>query len=340
MSRAFALGRATTADVLSSSISSLDEDTINEVVLAAASKEEVDTVEMRQRKLDSLEFQKELIDDEREEAEDAKEELRAAKQAHDEAEVHAEDTERKSMKDKSAVAGTRKAADKETARTETMFVEKVKDLREKIDNEGAEQLTVAELETLMDLARDSSVEREKAALAKLEAKIDAMRSRINTENDSHEKDRDSVRLVDVANALEEIEETVTAKESVREPKKKPVTTTGNEDVASAETTAMNVVDPAHDAQLTPTFESSPKREARKDAVTTTNKNIEKMQDMLGGMLSKLKTQVNKRLCTICPSHHLFVPRLHIKRIYSKFTYQHNRMNHLYILGGNDIMLIV
>ncbi len=39
---------------------SLDQDTINEVVLAVASPTEEDTLDMRMRKLESLEFQREV----------------------------------------------------------------------------------------------------------------------------------------------------------------------------------------------------------------------------------------------------------------------------------------
>jgi LETM1 and EF-hand domain-containing protein 1 len=62
MSRAFTLtSKAFQAeDVLKSSLSSLDSDTINEVVLAAASSAEENTVDFRKRKLESLQFQKEV----------------------------------------------------------------------------------------------------------------------------------------------------------------------------------------------------------------------------------------------------------------------------------------
>ena len=46
--------------VLKSSMSFLDRDTINEVVLQAASRGEADTTEMRRRRLESLQFQKEV----------------------------------------------------------------------------------------------------------------------------------------------------------------------------------------------------------------------------------------------------------------------------------------
>jgi hypothetical protein len=72
MSRAFNLSHiprssspaaATAVDpqqVLKSSMSALDADTINEVVLNAASQGEADTTAMRRRRLESIEFQKEV----------------------------------------------------------------------------------------------------------------------------------------------------------------------------------------------------------------------------------------------------------------------------------------
>merc|ERR1711968_213273 len=71
MSRAFSLTVTTfegSAEKLGKTISSFDEDVINEVVLSASKGTEEDTVDMKLRKLESLEHQEELIDDEREEA--------------------------------------------------------------------------------------------------------------------------------------------------------------------------------------------------------------------------------------------------------------------------------
>lgn len=64
MSRTFTITQSSvvqTEDVLKSSMSSMDLDTINEIVLAAASPEEENTPDMRKRKLDSLQFQKEVF---------------------------------------------------------------------------------------------------------------------------------------------------------------------------------------------------------------------------------------------------------------------------------------
>ena len=67
MSRAFYLTSTSAApeEVLKSSISSLTDQTINEVVLAAASPTEANSVEMKKRKLESLTFQNEMISEER-----------------------------------------------------------------------------------------------------------------------------------------------------------------------------------------------------------------------------------------------------------------------------------
>lgn len=62
MSRAFQLTSATDEPeaVLKSSMSALDADTINEIVVASASPSEEDSVEIRKRKLESIKFQQEV----------------------------------------------------------------------------------------------------------------------------------------------------------------------------------------------------------------------------------------------------------------------------------------
>lgn len=79
MSRAFMISSTSLQmkpeDVLQSSMSSLDSDLVNEVVLAVAKPSEAALPEIQRRKLESLEFQQELIEDEREETEEAKQEM-------------------------------------------------------------------------------------------------------------------------------------------------------------------------------------------------------------------------------------------------------------------------
>lgn len=62
MSRAFMLTSPSDdpEQILKSSMSSLDSDTINEVVIAVASAGEENTMDIRLRKLDSIQFQKEV----------------------------------------------------------------------------------------------------------------------------------------------------------------------------------------------------------------------------------------------------------------------------------------
>ena len=74
MSRAFNLATTNnfSEDVLKSSISSLTDDTINEVILAAALPTEANSIEIQKRKLDSLQFQNEMINEEREESDEAR----------------------------------------------------------------------------------------------------------------------------------------------------------------------------------------------------------------------------------------------------------------------------
>ena len=95
MSRAFMLTSPVvtstkTEDVLKSSMSSLDSDLLNEVVLVevaakiAASKGDEDLIamtqmEMQERKLESLQFQEEMIEDEREDADEAQQKVTGMK---------------------------------------------------------------------------------------------------------------------------------------------------------------------------------------------------------------------------------------------------------------------
>ena len=67
MSRAFTLQHNSleTSAGLSKSLASMDEDTVNEIVLAAANPTEQNSNDMRRRKLESLQFQAELINEER-----------------------------------------------------------------------------------------------------------------------------------------------------------------------------------------------------------------------------------------------------------------------------------
>jgi len=73
MSRAFLLTSkySQPEEILKSSMSSLDSEIINEVVLAVAKPEEESSIEIKVRKLESLEFQSDMIREERDDKEEA-----------------------------------------------------------------------------------------------------------------------------------------------------------------------------------------------------------------------------------------------------------------------------
>lgn len=132
ISRAFSLSFVPTETILRNSLSSLDDDVVNEVVLEAARPEELSTVEMRQRKLDSLERAEEMIEDDQK----AKEEAEAT------------------------------AAEKPTT-----VVDKEGYVSELPEEVVGDSLIVAEIQALGDMASGSAVSREKEELALLKTKL-------------------------------------------------------------------------------------------------------------------------------------------------------------------------
>lgn len=140
MSRAFTLhqgeqGSVPSGDQLRDSLSSLDEEIINEVVIAAARPSEENTIDMKTRKLESLQFQQEMILEEREDTEDARQ---AAKQAEPAA----------------AVSVSASAVDEKTPPAAPV--------------EKEQKLSLNEMQALSDLV--NPVEREKNELAELRSK--------------------------------------------------------------------------------------------------------------------------------------------------------------------------
>jgi len=146
MSRAFSLKSTQNIDTerLADSMSSLDSDVINEVVLAAANQTEENSVEIKKRRLESIEFQKEMIQDELEDAQDA-------------------------------MASSQKVKPGKDLIDESQKISVTGDTTSKLENNGNAQintqndsrpveLTLAEIEVLGDLARGSVVEREKIQL--------------------------------------------------------------------------------------------------------------------------------------------------------------------------------
>jgi LETM1 and EF-hand domain-containing protein 1, mitochondrial len=81
MSRAFTLEAPDPASALALSISAMDTDVVTEVMIEAASKEERETASYRAMKLESLERQNELIEQEHRRREEALKKKKAAEAA-------------------------------------------------------------------------------------------------------------------------------------------------------------------------------------------------------------------------------------------------------------------
>ena len=174
MSRAISLSSTSRnpEDVLKNSMSSLDADTINEIVLAVASPGEQNTIDMKTRKLESIQFQKELIEDEREEKEDAKASAKTTKDIEDKV---------KSAEIDSKVVATNIPINTNQANTMKSDIDdRIKKVEVAVKDSTSKsvdiksELSVDEIQAIGDLTRGSSVEREKAELAKLEASVDAV----------------------------------------------------------------------------------------------------------------------------------------------------------------------
>ncbi len=174
MSRAISLSSTSRnpEDVLKNSMSSLDADTINEIVLAVASPGEQNTIDMKTRKLESIQFQKELIEDEREEKEDAKASAKTTKAIEDK--VNSAEIDPKVVATSIPINTNQANSMKSDIDDKIKKVEvAVKDSTSKpVDIKS--ELSVDEIQAIGDLTRGSSVEREKAELAKLEASVDAV----------------------------------------------------------------------------------------------------------------------------------------------------------------------
>lgn len=132
MSRAFSItsSAAQAEDVLRSSISSLDSDTINEVVLSLATPADENKMDIRKRKLESLQFQQEMIEEERGETAEAAIKVLAEDKAKKDSKLAQQDTK--------STLGTSAGAPPSDAKR-------------------LEKLTVQEVEAIGDLTRQSAV---------------------------------------------------------------------------------------------------------------------------------------------------------------------------------------
>ena len=178
------------------SMAALDSDIINEVVLNSASKSEVDTPDMRRRLLESIQFQKDMIDEERQEQEDATASSAAAAAAKTSSSSSSKasialNASEQSALDTAAVGGAVDASsdavatahEKEPTKASSAISVPIPvdtDITPvggvSVDGKPREkqELTINELIALGDLARGSALKREISELAVLEAYLEAL----------------------------------------------------------------------------------------------------------------------------------------------------------------------
>ena len=189
MSRAFSITSNIDAntDRLVKSISALEPDVINEVVLSASSPSEENSVDMKKRRLESIEFQNELIADEREEVEEAKAKAKLKIKNEESTKVGESNEEMKLMDE----------------------------LTHSKSSESTE-LTLQEIEVLGDLARGSAVESERLQLHMIKASITELDSEISP-SISQNTSSGTLRVRD-ANFLKYLYESIIKHSSTGRPK--------------------------------------------------------------------------------------------------------------------------
>lgn len=222
MSRAFMLSTKSYArgsfadpeDVIRSSMSSLDSDTINEVVLDSIKSEEENSIDVKTRKLESLQFQSDMIEEEREETSKVEKEKEKQKEMEKEKEkimvimnggldIHgvseeqafaASSTMPKKMEQTLENIQVKAIAEQVKAESDSVeatggtssVIDRIKELmssdvsKEEMD-EHVKDFSIDELEMLADLARGSSVQHEKAQLAILEASVGGLLDQIENQ---------------------------------------------------------------------------------------------------------------------------------------------------------------
>lgn len=205
------------SDVLRSSLSSLTDDTINEIVLANLLPSEEHSRENKMRRLDSLQFQQELIEDEREEVQEGakKKKEKEAKEKEKEKEKEKATKVEKDVQDlqRECVSAPTSSLPSEApyltppisipssidpmsqstpptpnptvststpvpTPTPTFPTPSPSPEREEI--ESVQDLTVQEIVTLGDLARGGVLERERGRLNQMQASIEILSPSIST----------------------------------------------------------------------------------------------------------------------------------------------------------------
>ena len=327
LSRAFSITNSPTKDSdavdIKSSISSLDEEVLNEVVLAAARKEEEETVEIKQRRLESLEFQQEMIEDELEEKVAEVESKKKLKEKSKEKEEQVEevieapmisevtgdrlvvsDDSSKSTLSKANAKG-QTAAPVHSTTDSTVEVAVVEDVsgttiddkdtempaEEEVEEQEIEELTLVEMEALGDLVRESVVEREKMKLSQIKAMIDEGRD-IDETKEALDKLLMEEPQINLSKLDSELQDIIGGLQSARESRLR-------EQRAQAE--KMVAADDAHETPMSVKLaEDQLKNKDTEEEDEDINEDDEKddpsigrMRSVLDNMLVKLESDIEK-----------------------------------------------
>ena len=173
-------------DLLKRSMSSLDLDMVNEVVIAAATATEADTEEIQKRKLESLIFQKELMMEEKEmmkEKEMIKEKEKEEDKEKDKDKIKEKEKKKKNVSESErrqesvlSVEAKERISSAEASPEHSGAVilppTAPSPSKKVADGESTSNLTIEEIEALCDLARGRALHKEKSALAVLRAALD------------------------------------------------------------------------------------------------------------------------------------------------------------------------
>lgn len=309
ISRAIALSSTSAhpEDVLKSSMQALDQGIINEVVLAAASQSEKNTLDMKARKLESIQFQKERIDEERVKTDtkpDQKTEPEVYKEAKEvvdptpievgynimpaEEIVFTPESVASTIKDLE-ITGSREVTTTNISKSDDVLkpvidsvnidkvppilVDEKKD--DKKDEKKLEKISLSELEAISDLTRESSVEREKAELAILEASMDSVKI-----ESKEKKIKVSKPEIEIPTPVKDVNISQVEEKLID---KKPL-----DNVISSSTDSKKIIEPVK-AEVVIEEEEEIEDE---DSDQTNDKSIANMKHVLGNMLDKLKVKID------------------------------------------------
>lgn len=294
LSRAFSIANIekpeSQTDGIKSSISGLDEELLNEVVLAAARDEDEDNIEIKLRRLESLEYQNEMIEEER-----AEKSARDAQKAEEAKKTKAEGkaaaaAEGGSIKPESDVGHSPMETDSEATGWKDDSDEEAKSSEEDEDEDSETgELSLAELEALGDLVRESSVEREKTKLQEIKAK--AILSSSSEEGES-----------ETAEALKTILPSVKEKAMEAEtfPAEEPFVETMAPGVCHTETSSApidaEVAEATTDKDEYDTKEivmEEQEQEAEEEEEEVPDLGLSRMQSVVQSMVSRLEEDIEK-----------------------------------------------